>query len=47
MAYTLTYNDLPENIQYWQGLPLSLNGCEVVPLDYNAGKTGWIIYGKK
>ncbi|KFA58138.1 Phosphoserine phosphatase [Gilliamella apicola] len=47
MAYTLTYNDLPENIQNWQGLPLSLNGCEVVPLDYNAGKTGWIIYGKK
>lgn len=47
MAYTLTYSDLPENIQYWQGLPLSLNGCEVVPLDYNAGKTGWIIYGKK
>ncbi|MDF7667015.1 phosphoserine phosphatase [Orbaceae bacterium ESL0727] len=47
MAYTLTYNDLPENIQHWQGLPLSLNGCEVVPLDYNAGKTGWIIYGKK
>lgn len=47
MAYTLTYSDLSENIQYWQGLPLSLNGCEVVPLDYNAGKTGWIIYGKK
>ncbi len=47
MAYTLTYSDLPENIQHWQGLPLSLNGCEVVPLDYNAGKTGWIIYGKK
>ncbi|MDF7671114.1 phosphoserine phosphatase [Orbaceae bacterium ESL0721] len=47
MAYTVTYSDLPENIQHWQGLPLSLNGCEVVPLDYNAGKTGWIIYGKK
>lgn len=47
MAYTLSYNDLPENTQHWQGLPLSLNGCEVVPLDYNAGKTGWIIYGRK
>lgn len=47
MAYTLTYNDLSENISHWQGLPLSLNGCEVVPLDYNAGKTGWILYGKK
>lgn len=47
MGYTLTFNDLPENIQKWQALPLSLNGCEVVPLDYNAGKTGWIIYGKK
>ncbi|QIQ20808.1 phosphoserine phosphatase [Zophobihabitans entericus] len=47
MAYTLTYNDLPDNIQEWQGLPLSLMGCEVMPLDYHAGKTGWILYGKK
>ncbi|XKM13215.1 phosphoserine phosphatase [Orbaceae bacterium ac157xtp] len=47
MGYKLTFNDLPEQIENWQGLPLSLNGCEVVPLDYNAGKTGWIIYGKK
>lgn len=47
MASTLTYSDLPEKIHNWQGLPLSLNGYEVVPLDYNAGKTGWIIYGKK
>lgn len=46
MAKTLTYNDLSENIQHWQGLPLSLTGCEVVPLDYNAGKIGWIIYGR-
>lgn len=43
----LTYNDLPESIQRWQGLPLYLNGSEVVPLDYNAGNTGWIIFGKK
>lgn len=35
-----------ENVQDWQGLPLSLSGCEVMPLDYNAGKTGWILYGK-
>lgn len=47
MGNTLSFYDLPENIDSWQGLPLSLNGCEVVPLDYNAGKTGWIIYGKK
>ncbi|RKS85038.1 phosphoserine phosphatase [Orbus hercynius] len=47
MGNTLTFNDLSENIDSWQGLPLSLNGCEVVPLDYNAGKTGWIIYGRK
>lgn len=47
MGYILKFNDLSENIQNWQGLPLSLSGCEVVPLDYNAGKTGWIIYGKK
>lgn len=47
MGYTLTFNDLPENIKNWQALPLSLNGCEIMPLDYNAGKTGWIIYGRK
>lgn len=47
MGNTLLFNDLPENVDSWEGLPLSLNGCEVVPLDYNAGKTGWIIYGKK
>lgn len=47
MAYTLTYNDLPENVQHWQVLPLSLSHDEAVPLDYSAGKTGWIIYGKK
>lgn len=47
MGNILSFNDLSENIENWQGLPLSLNGCEVVPLDYNAGKTGWIIYGKK
>jgi len=47
MGNILIFNDLSENIDSWQGLPLSLNGREVVPLDYNAGKTGWIIYGKK
>lgn len=46
MAYTLSFNDLSENIQNWQGLPLSLSGCEVMPLDYQAGKIGWILYGK-
>lgn len=46
MAYTLSFNTLPENLQDWQGLPLSLSGCEVMPLDYHAGKIGWILYGK-
>lgn len=46
MAYTLNYNQLSEKIQQWQGLPFSLSGCEVMPLDYNAGKTGWILYSK-
>ena len=47
MGYTLNFHDLPDNVQLWEALPLSLNGEEIVPLDYNAGKTGWIIYGKK
>lgn len=46
MGTQITFNDLSENIEEWQALPLSLNGTEVAPLDYNAGKTGWIIYGK-
>lgn len=47
MAYNLTYNDLPEKLDLWQGLPLSLSGDEVIPLDYRSGKTGWVLYGKK
>lgn len=46
MSNQITFNDLPSDIDEWQALPLSLKGTEVVPLDYNAGKTGWIIYGK-
>lgn len=46
MAYNLTYNDLSENIDEWQGFPLSLSGDEVMPLDYRAGRTGWLLYGK-
>lgn len=46
MGNRITFSDLPENIDLWEALPLSLNGIEVVPLDYNAGKTGWIMYGK-
>lgn len=47
MGNQITFNDLSDEIENWQALPLSLNGFEVVPLDYNAGKTGWIIYGKQ
>lgn len=45
MPYSLTYNDLPSEINQWPGLPLSLSGSEVMPLDYRAGNTGWLIYG--
>lgn len=47
MAYNLTYSDLSETINLWQGFPLSLSGDEVMPLDYRAGMTGWVLYGKK
>lgn len=47
MPNSLTYCDLPEEIHQWPGLPLSLSGDEVMPLDYRAGRTGWILYGRK
>ncbi|WP_268609017.1 DUF5609 domain-containing protein, partial [Escherichia coli] len=34
-------------ISQWPGLPLSLSGDEVMPLDYRAGNTGWLLYGRK
>ncbi len=30
----------------WPGLPLSLSGDEVMPLDYHAGRSGWLLYGR-
>lgn len=47
MPNSLTYRDLPNEIYQWPGLPLSLSGDEVMPLDYRAGHTGWLLYGKK
>lgn len=47
MAYNLTYNDLSEDLNFWEGFPLSLSGDEVMPLDYRAGMSGWILFGKK
>lgn len=44
MSNSLTYRDLPDEINCWPGLPLSLSGNEVMPLDYRAGDTGWIVY---
>ena len=29
------------------GSSLSLSGDEVMPLDYRAGNTGWLLYGRK
>jgi phosphoserine phosphatase len=46
MPHSLTYHDLPSRISQWPGLPLSLSGDEVMPLDYRAGHTGWLLYGK-
>ncbi|QTF10140.1 phosphoserine phosphatase [Brenneria izadpanahii] len=45
MSNSLTYRDLPDEINRWPGLPLSLSGNEVMPLDYRAGDTGWVLYG--
>lgn len=45
MPSSLTYRDLPTEICQWPGLPLSLDGDEVFPLDYRAGQTGWLLYG--
>ncbi|NMP27666.1 phosphoserine phosphatase [Rahnella sp. SAP-1] len=47
MPNSLTYCDLPSAIHQWPGLPLSLSGDEVMPLDYRAGHTGWLLYGRK
>lgn len=46
MSNSLTYCDLPTEIAQWPGLPLSLSGNEVMPLDYLANHTGWLLYGK-
>ncbi|MGQ7172022.1 hypothetical protein ACUOCP_40525, partial [Escherichia sp. R-CC3] len=34
----ITWCDLPEDVSLWPGLPLSLSGDEVMPLDYHAGR---------
>ncbi len=47
MPNRLTYCDLPSEIHQWPGLPLSLSGDEVMPLDYRAGHTGWLLYSRK
>ncbi|MDT9587583.1 MAG: phosphoserine phosphatase [Candidatus Arsenophonus melophagi] len=46
MSTNLTYCYLPNEIQMWPGLPLSLNGEEIIPLDYRAGDSGWLLYGR-
>ncbi len=46
MPNRLTWCDLPADISQWPGLPLSLSGDEVMPLDYRAGRSGWLLYGK-
>ena len=46
MPNSLTWCDLPEDVSLWPGLPLSLSGDEVMPLDYHAGRSGWLLYGR-
>ncbi|KGT88461.1 phosphoserine phosphatase [Erwinia typographi] len=47
MPNSLTWCDLPSDVSLWPGLPLSLSGDEVMPLDYRAGRTGWLLYGRE
>lgn len=47
MSTSLTYCYLPNEIHKWPGLPLSLSGDEVMPLDYRAGDSGWLLYGRE
>ncbi|MDY0969796.1 phosphoserine phosphatase [Siccibacter turicensis] len=46
MPNSLTWCDLPDDVSHWPGLPLSLSGDEVMPLDYHAGRSGWLLYGR-
>lgn len=46
MLNRLNWCDLPYNVTHWPGLPLSLSGDEVMPLDYRAGRSGWLLYGR-
>lgn len=46
MPNRLTWRDLPADVSLWPGLPLSLNGDEVMPLDYHAGSSGWLLFGR-
>ena len=46
MSNSLTWRDLPEAVSQWPRLPLSLSGDEVMPLDYHAGRSGWLLYGR-
>jgi len=47
MPNSLTWCDLPSDVSLWPGLPLSLSGDEVMPLDYRAGQTGWLLFGRQ
>lgn len=46
MLNSLTWCDLPDDVSQWPGLPLSLSGDEVMPLEYHAGRSGWLLYGR-
>ena len=39
MPNRLTWCDLPADVSLWPGLPLSLSGDEVMPLDYRYSGT--------
>ncbi len=46
MSSGLSWYSLPCEISQWPGLPLSLQGHEVVSLNYRAEHPGWLLYGK-
>lgn len=41
----ITWCDLLEDVFLWLGLLFLLSGDEVMPLDYHAGCSGWLLYG--
>ena len=46
MPNSLTWCDLPKTFPCGLGCRSFLSGDEVMPLDYHAGRSGWLLYGR-